>query len=330
MSWGEVDQALAERFSRDIDRLHPRGQRIGLAVSGGPDSLALLILAHEVRPNAIEVATVDHGLRVESASEARSVAELCAAKGILHSTLRPAWTMPPQSAVQEKARAARYAALGAWATERSLPSIATAHHREDQAETFLMRLARGSGVTGLAAMRTSSQVPGCCGTSLLRPLLSWSKEQLVQVCASAGLRAADDPSNRDTSFERVRVREALETAPWLDADAIGRSAARLQSADEALDWAAQIEWSHVSRIGDSGFSYSPMAPEEIRRRVVGRILHQLGHEGSAAPRGRDLDRLMATLFEGGTATLRGVRCSGGAAWLFVPAPVRKPVRRRTR
>jgi tRNA(Ile)-lysidine synthase len=326
MSWGEVDQALAERFRRDIDRLVPAGQRIGLAVSGGPDSLALLVLAHETRPLEIEVATVDHGLRPESSSEAQLVASFCATEDIPHDTLRPKWSSPPRTAIQEKARVARYVALGGWAVERSLAAIVTAHHREDQAETLLMRLTRGYGVRGLAGMRSAGPLPGYPGLRLIRPLLSWSKRELQQVCTGSGIHFAEDPSNQDANFERVRVRQALNSSSWLDAEAVARSAAQLGQADEALEWATEVEWSQVGRDLDGGFSYRPTAPQEIRRRIVVRILGELGHEGCEAPRGREVERLMVTLDGAGTGTLRGVRCSGGATWLFRPAPARAKVR----
>lgn len=324
-----IEQALGERFEREIDRLLPDRRRIGLAVSGGPDSLALLLLAHGTRPGQIEAATVDHGLRPESASEARLVAALCASRGIPHMTLRPDWAALPRTAVQEKARAARYAALGRWASERDLAVIATAHHREDQAETLLMRLARGAGVKGLAGMRSASQLPGCPELRLVRPLLSWSKRELQRVCSDAAIEPANDPSNDDLGFERVRVRQALETASWLGPDAVAASAAKLAQADEGLEWATQIEWSQVAGDGNGGLTYRPTAPEEIRRRIVLRILNDLGHEGSEPPRGREVERLMVTLHDGQTTTLRGVRCSGGTSWFFRRAPARTPIRLRS-
>jgi tRNA(Ile)-lysidine synthase len=271
----------------------------------------------------LEVATVDHGLRPESAGEARFVEDVCAAMGIPHVTLHPQWVEAPRTGVQEKARAARYGALGRWAIERRLAAVATAHHREDQAETLMMRLARGAGVRGLAGMRPEAQLPDCPAILLLRPLLHWSKRELQNICRDAHLAAVVDSCNADSKFERVRVRKALEANPWLDPDALARSAAHLAEADEALEWAAAEEWSRVAR-DDSGLTYRPTAPQEVRRRVVARALLDLAHEGTGEPRGRELERLMATLESGGTATLRGVRCAGGSTWRFTPAAARRP------
>lgn len=323
MTERQVEEALVARFSRDLDRLLPAGVRIGLAVSGGPDSLALLLLTAAVRPGHLEAATVDHGLRPESAAEARCVEAICTARGIPHATLRPEWLVIPSTAVQEKARAARYGALGRWAIARDLAAIATAHHREDQAETLLMRLARGAGIRGLAGMRPVAQLPEFPAIPLLRPLLHWSKRELVALCRDEQLEPVADPSNEDRRFERVRVRTTLQANPWLDPDSLARSAAYLAEADEALAWAAEQEWLHVSE-DDPELTYRPTAPRGVRRRVVARILRQVGHEGTGEPRGRELDRLVATLESGGAATLRGVRCAGGATWRFTRAAVRRP------
>src|SRR5262245_4822549 len=129
-----------DRFAADLDALIPPGARIGIAVSGGPDSLALLLLAAKARPNAIEAATVDHGLRPESADEAAMVASLCNRLGVPHRVLPADWSEPPISNVQSEARAMRYRLLNDWAIERGLAAIATGHHADDQAETLLMRL----------------------------------------------------------------------------------------------------------------------------------------------------------------------------------------------
>lgn len=323
MASGQIDQALVERFSGDLDLLSSGDEIIGLAVSGGPDSLALLLLASEARTGRFEVATVDHGLRTGSAAEAEFVASVCAARGVAHVTLLPTWADRPRTAIQEKARIARYCALGAWASERRLSAIATAHHTQDQAETLLMRLGRGSGVRGLAAMRAVGQVPGCPDVPLIRPLLGWHKQELEDICSAAGVEPVRDPGNEDPRFERVRVRRALKDNPWLDTEALARSAANLESADEALEWVTAAEWSNVVGEAAVGLTYRPSAPREIRRRIVTRILCELGHEGTDEPRGREMDQLMTTLESAGTATLRGVRCSGGEVWRFGPAPARR-------
>lgn len=317
------DPKLVSRFAAELDRIAPPGARLGLAVSGGPDSLALLLLAAAARPGAVEAATVDHRLRPESAAEAKLVASACKSLGVPHSALAAEWTAKPQSAIQERARAERYRLLGLWLAERDLAGLVTAHHLDDQAETLLMRLNRGAGARGLAGMRAISALPGA-NARLLRPLLGWRRPELEAICQSAGLEPVDDPSNSDEQFERVRVRNGLASADWLDPVAIARSAAYLAQADVALHWAVDREWeSQVSRT-DKDITYRPAAPHEIRRRVVRRSVAAFAREGAANPlRGRELDRLVAALSQGKAATLRGVLCTGGEEWRFTPAPARR-------
>ena len=297
----------------------PGPVQVGLAVSGGPDSLALLLLAHQA-PGGFEVATVDHGLRPESADEAQAVASLCESLGVHHTTLRP--TIAPTGNLQSNARAARYAALGEWAKARRLDAIVTAHHADDQAETLLMRLSRGAGVRGLAGMRRLATVPGHPDLPLLRPLLGWRKRELEAIVAEAGLDPARDPSNTDRRFERVNVRNGLAAAPWLDAAALAASAAHLAEADTALDWAAAREWDERVTRAAKALTYLPLAPRAVQLRVLERIVALLGNEGT--PRGSEIARLHAALSAGGVATLGGVRAAGRSdGWRFTPAPPRR-------
>ncbi|CAN5170552.1 MAG: tRNA lysidine(34) synthetase TilS [Pseudomonadota bacterium] len=314
---------LVSRFSADLDRLAPDEAKLGVAVSGGPDSLALLLLAATARPGTIEAATVDHALRPGSDEEAAMVGRICAEFGIPHATLTAEWHSKPETAIQERARGERYRLLGRWAGERGLAALITAHHLDDQAETLLMRLKRGAGVRGLAGMRPVVPIPGS-QLRLLRPLLTWRRSELMSICSAAGVAAASDPSNEDDQFERVRVRRAMASADWLDPVAIARSAGNLAAADSALMWATGQEWeARVSWTGDE-IAYRPRAPLEIRRRIVGRALAALASEGGAEDlRGRELDRLLVELVNGGKATLRGVLCSGGETWRFTPAPKRR-------
>ena len=316
--------ALAERFARDLDALIAPDARIGIAVSGGPDSLALLLLAAATRPGRIEAATVDHALRRESSHEAAMVHDLCESLGVPHRTLTVEWQEKPETALQERAREQRYALLSAWAVDRGLNAVATAHHLDDQAETLVMRLARGSGVRGLAGMRALSKVPGS-DLPLVRPLLGWRRSELQAICEAAGLDPAADPSNRDLRFERVRVRGALAASDWLEPQSLASSAANLGEADAALDWAMRQEWDRAVTNGGGEIQYCPSdAPPEIRRRIVSQAIGNLATEGlSEGLRGRELDQLLATLAGGGTATLRGVLCSGGEQWRFAKAPPRK-------
>lgn len=294
---------------------------VGLAVSGGPDSLALLLLAHAaLPPGAFAVATVDHGLRPEAADEAAVVAKICARHGIAHATLT--LTLPPGSAVQERARAARYAALEAWRVQSGLVALSTAHHADDQAETMVMRLNRGAGLRGLAAMRPRAQVPGGSGV-LLRPLLGWRREALRAVVSAADLSPVEDPSNRDARFERVRVRAGLEGADWIDPAGLARSAAHLAQADAALDWMAARAMADLDTQGDR-LAWTPDTPRAVTLRVLEAIIARLSPT-AAAPRGGDLARWHDHLAAGRIATLAGVRGDGRAEiWQFAPVrPHRK-------
>ena len=319
-----VDPETLERFRRDLDPLVDPSMPIGLAVSGGPDSLALLILAAEARPSMVEAATVDHALRPEGRQEAEQVAAFCEKIGVLHRILTVDWDAKPETAIQERARAARYRALGEWARERNLSALLTAHHLDDQAETFFMRLARGAGVRGLAGMRRLMNVPGAT-LALVRPLLGWRRSELEAICALADVTPARDPSNDDERFERVRMRRALAASEWLNPQSVAQSANNLAQADTALGWATTQEWKRAVTNGGGEIVYRPTdAPAEIRRRIVQRAVMRLATEGQGADLRRgELDRLLRTLTGGRKATLRGVLCSGGPQWRFARAPARK-------
>src|SRR4051812_31715764 len=183
---------------------------IVLAVSGGPDSVALMWLAARWRaarkrgPRLIAV-TIDHGLRPEAAREAREVKALARSLDLPHRTLR--WTgSKPETGLPAAARQARYRLLGKAARAFGATHILTGHTRDDQAETLLMRMARGSGVAGLAAMARQSQREGVV---LARPLLQLSKSRLVATLTGAKLGFVVDPSNRDLSFTRPRFRALM-------------------------------------------------------------------------------------------------------------------------
>ena len=313
-----------DRFARAMKVLTKDDKTVGLAVSGGPDSIALLLLAAAARQGKVEAATVDHALRDGSRKEAEMVAELCETLGVPHQILTVEWDKKPETAIQERARLRRYKALTNWAKERGIQVVATAHHAEDQAETLLMRLVRGSGVRGLAGMRPYRKFPGA-DIALARPLLRWTRSQLAEICAKAGVEPAIDPSNKDPKFERVRVRETLAGAEWLDPIGLSKSATYLTQADEALSWASRQEWAKRVSEADEVITFDPAGlPNELRRRIVQSIVGKLKTEGRAVDlRGRELDKLMAVLVSGNQATLRGVLCGGGDSWRFAKAPKRK-------
>jgi tRNA(Ile)-lysidine synthase len=208
-----------------------------LAVSGGPDSLALLKLASDWRSAraagpALFAATVDHGLREASRAEAQAVAEVCARLGVPHALLE--WRgEKPRARLQERAREARYALLAEHARGCGADVLMVAHHRDDQAETLLMRMARGSGLAGLAGMRRASPLAGLV---LARPLLDLPKEDLVAFCAAQGLAPAQDASNFDPRFARARLRRLspLLSAEGLTAQRLADLARRAARVEDAL------------------------------------------------------------------------------------------------
>ncbi|WP_294391924.1 tRNA lysidine(34) synthetase TilS [uncultured Sphingomonas sp.] len=307
------------RFAADLDRIAPGGQ-LAVAVSGGPDSLALLLLASAARPGRVVAATVDHGLRPESAGEAAMVADLCRALSIPHHVSRITVEARGEG-IQAAARTARYAALTRWARDEAADWLATAHHLDDQAETMLMRLARGSGVTGLSGIRPSRRLGR--DLSLVRPLLGWRKAELVQVAAAAaaGLTPVDDPSNRDPRFDRTRAR-ALLTQGWPTPERLAAVATRLGEAEAALHWQTERLARARLTVGDGRGRLDPSdLPRELRRRLLLMALARMTH--GADPRGDDVDRLLDRLDAGDTSTLAGIRIEAGPVWRLSVAPPRR-------
>ncbi|WP_251567064.1 tRNA lysidine(34) synthetase TilS [Erythrobacter sp. 3-20A1M] len=300
------------------------GRRLGLAVSGGPDSLALLLLAHAAMPGMVEAATVDHGLRPESADEAAMVAHLCASLGVPHRTLR---VEVGAGNMHQRARAARYAALGRWLAEREVAGLATAHHADDQAETLLMRLNRGSGLAGLAGVRPRGRLsfaePQPLDCEVFRPLLGWRREELEAVVAAAEIEPVRDPSNEDSRFERARVRAFLAGQDWLDPLAVAESARHLADAEEAIAYVAKGTFdSGVEKAGD-GYVFRYGHPRLIEIEVVALILTALGTGG--VPRS-EIARMIERLHNGDNASLGGVlarREPDVDSWRFEAEPPRR-------
>jgi tRNA(Ile)-lysidine synthase len=292
-----------------------------VAVSGGGDSLALLVLADEwarALGGRVTAVTVDHGLRAGSADEIRKLGGWLEKLAIEHRILT--WTgAKPVAGIQAAARDARYALISAWCREQGILHLFLAHTLEDQAETFLMRLARGSGVDGLAAM------PGVTerfGLRLLRPLLSVPKARLRALLRARGQDWIEDPSNRDETYERVRIRRLMPdlASGGLDAEALSRTAARMAGARLALEGAACELIARAAFFHPAGFarlerSALTAAPEEVALHVLGRVLMTLGG-GDHKPRRQKLERLWAALRQKDLSlTLGGCRVeerSGGA------------------
>lgn len=284
-----------------------------LAVSGGPDSLALLLLAQQCAAKRIVAATVDHQLRPESANEAVYVGTICQQLGIPHLVLTPERKIVGN--IQSSARAARYELLATAAEAHRCASIATAHHADDQLETLLMRLMRGSGVDGLASIRTRNG-------DVVRPLLGFSKLELEEICAAAGITPVRDPSNDNPDFDRVAVRQWLagSSHPFQIAR-IARTVRALGDAAEALNWVAsdlaatRIKHEHAVIQCDS-----TQLPAELKRRLLLRCLSQL--EPGLRPRGEPIDRLLAELDAGKSSMIGNIVCKGGTKWTFSVAPAR--------
>ena len=308
---------LVARFEGDLAPLADPGARIGIAVSGGPDSLALLLLAAAARPGQVEAATVDHQLREGSRQEAEFVGGICGQLGVPHHILPV--TVGHGASLQSHARAARYDALGEWAIGRDLQAVATAHHVDDQAETLLMRLARGAGLGGLVGVRHSRPLEP--GVALIRPLLEWRRAELGAIVAAAGITPIDDPANRDPRHDRSRFRGMLAQAEWADPERLAASARWLADADEALEWAAAgLLATRMSTTGEAIAIDAAGLPREIQRRL---LLAAFDRMGAARPRGPELDRARKALRGGKVATLAGLKLDPGPPWTLSAAPPRR-------
>ena len=305
----------AATFASRLKALHA-GPRIAVALSGGADSLSLLVLcaqwAAKSKSRFVIAYTVDHGLRKEAAAEARACGRMAKTLGVSHRVLR--WKgEKPASGIQAAARDARYALLAEACRRDKIDDLLTAHHLDDQAETFLMRLARGSGVDGLAAM--ASERPLEHGVRLLRPLLDVPRENLRVIVARARLCAIEDPSNDNPRFDRVKARHLMSelAALGLTRERLADTATNMARARSALQ-AATDELFDVAHRHPGGFIHidvAPLlaAPDEIALRVLAHILRAVGGT-SYAPRFDALTAIHAALASGALAkarTLNGCR-----------------------
>lgn len=260
-----------------------RYSRVALAVSGGPDSLALLHLAATLRaaPGVeLSVLTVDHGLRENSRDEAAMVGRLARELGLAHAILEWRTQEPVTASLQARARTARYDLMAAYCHAHDIQALVTAHHLDDQAETFLMRLKRGSGLDGLAAIPERG---AWAGIAVLRPLLDVPKARLIATLELAGVKFVRDPSNADTRFERARVRGSAGALSrlGLTPEALALSARRLRRAREALDVAAQSFLAANSETSEAGYALLDAealaaAPPEIALRALAQLIGAVG------------------------------------------------------
>lgn len=288
----------SEEFSVLMDGLklpeYPR--HLTVAVSGGADSMALALLAHHwatERNIALTALTVDHGLRPESSDEAAHVARWMAAQNIAHHILR--WTPPeiPTANIQAAAREARYQLIGAWCAEHGVEHLLLGHHLEDQAETFLIRLGRGSGVDGLSAMQPVTPMHHL---TLLRPLLSVDRSRLRGMLTHLGQDWLEDPSNQNPIYTRVKLRNLLPvlTEAGLSPQRLADTAARMQRARSFLEESETRAYSEtvVSEENQTLIKREPFTKlhAEIGLRVLARVIgNRTGN--TYRPRFDELERL---------------------------------------
>jgi len=312
--------------------------RLGVAVSGGGDSVAALVLLAEVLgPGRVAAATVDHGLRAGSAAEARAVAVLCARLGVQHRTLVWDGAAEASGNLMDAARRARGRLLSAWARGLGLPAVVLGHTRDDQAETVLMRLARGSGVDGLSGMAPHRRAGGVVW---LRPFLDLGRDDLRAVLRARGIGWTEDPTNSDDRFTRTRARAALAAlAPLgIDARGLAATAGRMARARAALE--GEVARARARHLRDEGAVVRLDAgaldlPGEIRDRLLAGLIRAVAG-APYPPRLAALHRLVGAVSrDGGAATLGGValrrtgaqihlwrearavlgvRCPAGALW----------------
>lgn len=320
----------------EADAAFERLARFGhivLAVSGGPDSMALMVLAAEWRARSkspapsISVATVDHGLRAESRFEAEQVGAAARRLDLPHAVLT--WEdVKPQTGVPMAAREARYRLLDEHARGFAADSIAvaTAHHLDDQAETFAMRLQRGAGIDGLSGMRTERPIAETSPVILARPLLGFGKARLVATVAARGIAYVDDPTNTDDRYERTRVRSALSNFhdAGLSPQALATSARRLGDARDALAYAEERFIASLAlSFGNEIFATLDRrafddGPAYLRQKVLAGLIARYGGD-SPEPRLSEIEALAAQLQRDGkaAATLGGAMISGGPRFIRI-------------
>ncbi|MBX7493827.1 tRNA lysidine(34) synthetase TilS [Qipengyuania sp. 1NDW9] len=322
-----VDPELVDRFRTDLRALwgDDEGARLGIAFSGGPDSLALLLLAQTAMPDRVAAASVDHGLRPESADEVRHAADICRSLGVPHAILE---VEVAEGNLQAEARLARYAALARWAQAEGVAAICTAHHADDQAETFLMRANRGSGLAGLSGVRGRNVVPET-DIAVLRPLLRWRRSALEEIAANSDFEPVRDPSNEDPSFDRVRMREALATSDFIDVEAVSRSARMLAEMQDAVAGLASDEWARAKQEDGAPARYRPLARMSIYRPAfLAEVMTHMGSDFGIALSRSDAARIVADLIDGRPVNIAGIQARASTendkpVWTFAPEKPRR-------
>lgn len=276
-------------------------EAVAVAVSGGPDSMALCALLDGwVRDIDVHALIVDHGLRAEAAEEAQGVKQVLEAYQNVTPTILK-WTgEKPESGVQEEARRARYALMAEYCCEKGIGHLFLGHHRDDQAETVLFRLAKGSGLDGLAGMQAVQNYDD--HLMLLRPLLDFSKDEIVQTCEQMGVTFVADPSNSNEAFARVRLRQSagVLAEEGLTSKRLSVTAKRLSRARKALDMLADKAYKEAILKNNSDrivfkIDILDTEPEEIVLRCLLKALECLRPESDYAPRMEKIETLLYDL-----------------------------------
>ena len=316
---------LTDTMSEDDSPRH-----IALAVSGGADSMGLVALAAKcvaTYPHTpkFTVLSVNHGLRPEAADEIANVAAACAEVGLAHHVLTADRPLS-DSDVQQQARRLRYRLMAGFCATHHVDALVTAHHRQDQAETVLMRLARGSGVTGLGGMARKQLLQTEAGAvQILRPLLEYHPETLHALAMEAGFTVAQDPSNEDARFERVRWRQHLPhlAACGLTVDALVGLADDMRNIRQAMDgrllaWLAEAGMWHdygVLRLDRAAYMALPV---DMRERLMTAFVSHIG--GLAYPPKRSAlapFTAAALAADSGAATLGGTQLRWRSKEIFL-------------
>lgn len=304
---------------------------IGVAVSGGSDSVALLLMAADWARDCertVSAVTVDHGLRPEAMAEAEAVAERCAGLGVTHQVLR--WDGQHTGNTQDAARRARQRLIGDWAKANGVVAVATGHTRDDQAETFLLRLKRGSGVDGLSAMAPQVVKDGVLW---VRPVLEQRREDLRDMLVSHGEVWVDDPSNEDERFDRVKMRKALSLLEetGLSVDVLAETSGRMQTARVALERMTEQAAHQVAEPRDIGSVRLDVEalvaqPEELQLRLLAHTLRWVSG-AEYRPRLVALKLALSAVLDGSAHALSGCLISaerGGKAEVSRESSAMKP------
>lgn len=289
----------------------PASARLAVAVSGGADSLCLAALLKDVQP--VVALVVDHCLRPSSAAETQLTSDRLAALGVESEVLVWRYDQLPTANIQAVAREARYGLMSEWCNANQIEFLCTAHHMDDQAETMMLRMARGSGVYGLAGMAGTRDLGR--GVTLVRPLLGVPKNRLIATLNMKNLKWVEDPSNQNEIFDRVKIRNLLADPPLegFRADRLAATAQRMRRSREALEF-YQRQWlSDAVEFSGAGYAVLDKAkfndvPEDIYLRALNSVI-QFSGGGGYAPRFEKLMRLAGALTDDGFSghTLSGVK-----------------------